>query len=114
MSAATACLPAMAPPSISSSSSPHHRPAELTVERSAWLDDGGVVMSTPRAVARTLACERKQVGQGFAVWRSIGRPDLPDLDPFLSFDDFECTYHSPFTTAHFTATHTNIYIFLSR
>ena len=35
--------------------------------------DGEVTMSEPRAVVRTLACERKPYVEGFAHWRSIGR-----------------------------------------
>ena len=35
--------------------------------------DGEVTMSEPRAVVRTLACERKPYVEGFALWRSIGR-----------------------------------------
>jgi hypothetical protein len=31
------------------------------------------VASKPRAVVQIVACERKVVGEGFAVWRSIGR-----------------------------------------
>jgi hypothetical protein len=48
-------------------------------------------MSEPRAVVRTLTCERKPYVEGFALWRSIGRPELPELDPILSLDEFECT-----------------------
>jgi len=46
-------------------------------------------MSRPRAVVQTLTCERKPFSEGFALWRSIGRPELPELDPILSFDEFE-------------------------
>jgi len=53
--------------------------------------DSEVTMSEPRAVVRTLACERKPYVEGFAHWRSIGRPELPEMDPILSFDEFECT-----------------------
>jgi quercetin 2,3-dioxygenase len=92
MSAATACLPRTTPPP---SLSHHNRPAddELTTGAgtAATIQDDDVA-SKPLAIVRTLACERKQVGEGFALWRSIGRPDLPELDPFLSFDEFECTY----------------------
>ncbi|CAD6244875.1 unnamed protein product [Miscanthus lutarioriparius] len=52
-------------------------------------DDGDVTMSRPRAVVQTLACERKPFCEGFALWRSIGRPELQELDPILSFDEFE-------------------------
>ncbi|GJN03320.1 hypothetical protein PR202_ga20750 [Eleusine coracana subsp. coracana] len=91
----------MAPPSLSSSASSHHHrssadelAAELTkaaneaiaVQTERHHDD---VMSKPREVVRTLKCQRKQVGEGLAVWRSIGRAELPDLDPFLSFDEIE-------------------------
>ncbi|TVU06450.1 hypothetical protein EJB05_49667 [Eragrostis curvula] len=113
MSAAAACVPMLAPPAALSSSSSsshhhhHHRPAEAelnkasgtrvvqdeatveaeSVERAGVDDD--VISSRPRAVVQTLTCERKQIADGFALWRSIGRPELPDLDPFLSFDEFE-------------------------
>jgi hypothetical protein len=48
-------------------------------------------------VARTLECERRVVGEGFAVRRGIGRKELDSLDPFISLDEFECTYC---TTTH--------------
>ncbi|RLM62325.1 hypothetical protein C2845_PM14G08730 [Panicum miliaceum] len=58
--------------------------------------DGEVKMSEPRAVVRTLTCERKTYVEGFALWRSIGSsivsccwPELPELDPILSLDEFE-------------------------
>lgn len=49
----------------------------------------GDEVSKPRAVVHTLTCERKPLFEGFALWRSIGRPELPELDPILSFDEFE-------------------------
>ncbi|XP_062196266.1 pirin-like protein isoform X1 [Phragmites australis] len=60
-------------------------------ECAAGGDDVGRfrLSSETRAVVRTLTCERKPLGEGFALWRSIGRPELQDLDPFLSFDEFE-------------------------
>ncbi|CAO2201485.1 unnamed protein product [Urochloa humidicola] len=113
MSAATACMP-LAPPPPPSSLSPLHgsagqppvmAPAERRLPGSTEAnnkteshgsdeelrgpkgDDG--VMSQPRAVVQTLTCERKPYVEGFAYWRSIGRPELPELDPILSFDEFE-------------------------
>ncbi|CAO2201492.1 unnamed protein product [Urochloa humidicola] len=108
MSAATACMP-LAPPPPSSLSPLHGSAGQAPVmapaerqhpgsteanktgsdeERRAPKGDDGV-MSQPRAVARTLTCERKPYVEGFAYWRSIGRPELPELDPILSFDEFE-------------------------
>uniref|UniRef100_A0A452ZVV9 Pirin N-terminal domain-containing protein n=1 Tax=Aegilops tauschii subsp. strangulata TaxID=200361 RepID=A0A452ZVV9_AEGTS len=43
----------------------------------------------PRAVVQKFMCERKAVGDGFALRRSIGRPELQSLDPFISLDEFE-------------------------
>ncbi|RLN03571.1 pirin-like protein [Panicum miliaceum] len=57
--------------------------------RAADNGDSEVTMSEPRAVVRMLTCERKPYVEGFALWRSIGRPELPELDPILSFDEFE-------------------------
>nr|BAJ88636.1 predicted protein [Hordeum vulgare subsp. vulgare]BAJ91650.1 predicted protein [Hordeum vulgare subsp. vulgare]BAJ91884.1 predicted protein [Hordeum vulgare subsp. vulgare] len=42
-----------------------------------------------RAVVQKFMCERKVVGDGFALRRSIGRPELQSLDPFISLDEFE-------------------------
>ncbi|XP_062192956.1 pirin-like protein [Phragmites australis] len=106
MSTATARVPLIAPSS-------HHRPAGLAAAGAEWRQAGGTGIigaegtvgaecrgsteravddddvGEPRAVVRTLTCERKPLGEGFALWRSIGRPELQDLDPFLSFDEFE-------------------------
>ncbi|CAL5002575.1 unnamed protein product [Urochloa decumbens] len=116
MSAATACMPLVVPPPPPSSPSPLHgsdgQPAAMAPaerrqhprgmeaaeteshgsggeerRRPEGEDDG--VMSEPRAVVRTLTCERKVYVEGFAYWRSIGRTELPELDPILSFDEFE-------------------------
>ncbi|WVZ93316.1 hypothetical protein U9M48_039304 [Paspalum notatum var. saurae] len=116
MSAAAACMPPLVP---SSSSSPLHgtagpamapaaeaietrrQPSGMETARAVGAEgtvgcvnnshgDGGGDMSKPRAVVRTLTCERKMpLGEGFALWRSIGRAELPELDPILSFDEFE-------------------------
>lgn len=83
MSAATACMPLVPP------SSPLHGSAamaaaeavekrqpggmETTKTAGSEGDDGDVVMIKPRAVVQTLTCERKPFGEGFALWRSIGR-----------------------------------------
>ncbi|CAL5006729.1 unnamed protein product [Urochloa decumbens] len=116
MSAATACMPLVVPPPPPTSTpSPLHgsagQPAAMVPaerrhhpggmeaaeteshgsgeegRRPEGEDDG--VMSEPRAVVQTLTCERKVYVEGFAYWRSIGRPELPELDPILSFDEFE-------------------------
>ncbi|CAM0952462.1 unnamed protein product [Alopecurus aequalis] len=47
------------------------------------------VTTKPRAVVQKFLCERKAVGEGFALRRSIGRPELESLDPFISLDEFE-------------------------
>jgi hypothetical protein len=86
----------MPPPSLS-----HHGPADDDELTTGCIQDDDVV-SKPRAIVRTLSCERKQVGEGFALWRSIGRTDLPELDPFLSFDEFECTYHHTYKSILFS------------
>ncbi|KAJ1268222.1 hypothetical protein BS78_07G120000 [Paspalum vaginatum] len=116
MSAATACMPLLVPPSSSplhGSAGPATAPAEaietrrqpgaMEATRAVGAEGtvGGCVNShgdgssdvtntKPRAVVRTLTtCERKPLGEGFALWRSIGRAELPELDPILSFDEFE-------------------------
>ncbi|KAG8047105.1 hypothetical protein GUJ93_ZPchr0008g11569 [Zizania palustris] len=50
---------------------------------------GRGLVRRPRAVARRLACDRRALGDGFALRRAIGRPELDSLDPFLSLDEFE-------------------------
>ncbi|KAL5221820.1 hypothetical protein ABZP36_026533 [Zizania latifolia] len=50
---------------------------------------GRGMVRRPRAVARMLACDRRALGDGFALRRAIGRPELDSLDPFLSLDEFE-------------------------
>jgi hypothetical protein len=47
------------------------------------------VNNKPRAVVQKFTCERKVIGDGFALRRSIGRPELESLDPFISLDEFE-------------------------
>lgn len=45
--------------------------------------------NNPRAVVQILTCERKPLADGLVLRRSIGRPELESLDPFLSLDEFE-------------------------
>ncbi|KAL6878498.1 hypothetical protein ACP4OV_012668 [Aristida adscensionis] len=105
MSTAAACMP-VAPPSRPS---PPLRgpPADEEIKHAggevdniatriaagshAGEDDGAreVGVLTPRVVVRTVTCRRKVYKEGFAFWRTIGGPDLENLDPFLSFDEFE-------------------------
>ncbi|KAL6644283.1 hypothetical protein ACP70R_015891 [Stipagrostis hirtigluma subsp. patula] len=103
MSAATACMaPMVAPPS----SSPLHGPArsamaaageemekmasaQKTLGAQSDEECAGDDVGRPRAVVQKLTCERKPLGEGFALWRGMCRPELQDLDPFLSFDEFE-------------------------
>ncbi|CAO2168857.1 unnamed protein product [Urochloa humidicola] len=109
MSAATACMPQLVvpPPTTPLHGSAVQPPVVMALQpgdkeaaktqshgndderRGPKGDDVDGVMSQPRAVARTLTCERKPYVDGFAYWRSIGRPELPELDPILSFDEFE-------------------------
>ncbi|CAO2206546.1 unnamed protein product [Urochloa humidicola] len=105
MSAATACMPLVPPPpptttplhgSAAMAAAERRQPDVMEVashgsgeESRPEGEDGGGVVSQPRAVVRTLTCERKPYVEGFAFWRSIGRPELPELDPILSFDEFE-------------------------
>ncbi|PVH36782.1 hypothetical protein PAHAL_6G168800 [Panicum hallii] len=112
MSAATACMPLVPPPPSSPIHGSTGKPAMAATElaerrkpggmettiteshgseerRAEGNGDGEVKMSEPRAVVRTLTCERKPYVEGFALWRSIGRPELPELDPILSLDEFE-------------------------
>ncbi|TKW09948.1 hypothetical protein SEVIR_6G135400v4 [Setaria viridis] len=115
MSAATACMPLVPP--VHGSAGPAMAAAAVVVERRhpgpaeavkieshgteelrrPEDDDDGDVMNEPRAVVRTLTCERKPYVEGFALWRSIGRPELPELDPILSFDEFEFSAPAGFT-----------------
>ncbi|XP_040383087.1 pirin-like protein [Oryza brachyantha] len=50
---------------------------------------GEALVRRPRAVAQKLACERRGVGDGFAVWSGVGRPELHSLDPLISLYEFE-------------------------
>jgi hypothetical protein len=43
----------------------------------------------PRTVVQKFMTERKPFVDGFALRRSIGRPELESLDPFPSLDEFE-------------------------
>lgn len=70
----------------------------MSAKRDEDDDDAAVVgeeehrspgSSKPRAVVQRFMCERKVLGDGFAVRRSIGRPELESLDPFISLDEFE-------------------------
>lgn len=45
-------------------------------------------MATPRSVANIIAAQRTQEGAGVFIWRSLGGPALPELDPFLLLDSF--------------------------
>ncbi len=45
-------------------------------------------MATPRTVKNIINAQRTQEGAGVFIWRSIGKPELPELDPFLLLDSF--------------------------
>lgn len=47
-----------------------------------------VPFQKPRAVLKKLLAESQPEGQGATVRRSIGRPELRNLDPFLMLDEF--------------------------
>jgi redox-sensitive bicupin YhaK (pirin superfamily) len=45
-------------------------------------------MSNPRTVTNLIEAEENKDGAGVFIWRSIGKHDLPELDPFLLLDSF--------------------------
>ena len=45
-------------------------------------------MSNPRTVINLTDAQETKDGAGVFIWRSIGKQDLPDLDPFLLLDSF--------------------------
>lgn len=45
-------------------------------------------MATSRTVKNIVPAVRTQEGAGVFIWRSIGKPDIPELDPFLLLDSF--------------------------
>ncbi len=45
-------------------------------------------MATPRSVKTIVPAVRTQEGAGVFIWRSIGKQDIPELDPFLLLDSF--------------------------
>ncbi|KAF8701816.1 hypothetical protein HU200_033137 [Digitaria exilis] len=118
MSAAAACMPQLVPPSSPlHGSAAQQQPAMAAAERrqpgvteTAKIEshgseeqraednsDRGSAVGKPRPVVRTLTCERKAYMEGFALWRSIGRPELQELDPILSLDEFEFSAPAGFT-----------------
>lgn len=49
---------------------------------------GAAVFAAPRTVVRTLLSKEQPEGDGATVRRSIGRPEMKTLDPFLLLDHF--------------------------
>jgi len=45
-------------------------------------------MSNPRIVTNLTDAQETKDGAGVFIWRSIGKHDLPELDPFLLLDSF--------------------------
>ena len=45
-------------------------------------------MSNPRIVTNLTDAQETKDGAGVLIWRSIGKHDLPELDPFLLLDSF--------------------------
>jgi redox-sensitive bicupin YhaK (pirin superfamily) len=45
-------------------------------------------MSNPRIVINLTDAQETKDGAGVLIWRSIGKHDLPELDPFLLLDSF--------------------------
>ena len=45
-------------------------------------------MSNPRTVTNITDAQHTKEGAGVFIWRSIGKQDLPELDPFLLLDSF--------------------------
>ncbi|XP_052164224.1 pirin-like protein isoform X1 [Oryza glaberrima] len=102
---AAACISSFPPPPMAAAAAPapettidvfvvaNHTPVTAAADKSSCEGDvvagGGRTVRRPRAVARTLECERRVVGEGFAVRRGIGRKELDSLDPFISLDEFE-------------------------
>ncbi|GJN22681.1 hypothetical protein PR202_gb10273 [Eleusine coracana subsp. coracana] len=50
--------------------------------------DAVAAFEKPRMVAKKILAESQPEGQGATVRRSIGRPELRNLDPFLMLDEF--------------------------
>jgi redox-sensitive bicupin YhaK (pirin superfamily) len=46
------------------------------------------LMSNPRIVINLTDAQETKDGAGVLIWRSIGKHDLPELDPFLLLDSF--------------------------
>lgn len=59
----------------------------------------------PRSVVKKLLSKEQPEGDGALVRRSIGRPELRNLDPFLLLDEFtgRCffLFFAPFDSGHF-------------
>ncbi|KAF0900263.1 hypothetical protein E2562_029815 [Oryza meyeriana var. granulata] len=90
---AAACIPFLPPP-MAEAAAPETAINDVVVAGAKFScgdEDvaGGGMVRRPRAVARKLTCERRALGEGFALRRGIGRPELDSLDPFLSLDEFE-------------------------
>ena len=45
-------------------------------------------MSNPRTVTNLTDAQKTKDGAGVIIWRSIGKQNLPELDPFLLLDSF--------------------------
>jgi redox-sensitive bicupin YhaK (pirin superfamily) len=45
-------------------------------------------MSNPRNVTNLIRAQETKDGAGVFIWWSIGKQDLPELDPFLLLDSF--------------------------
>ncbi|PWA90107.1 pirin-like protein [Artemisia annua] len=55
-----------------------------------------VEFSTPRLVAKKVLAKSQGEGDGAVVRRSIGRPELTSLDPFLMLDEFSVSHPAGF------------------
>ncbi|KAL0322704.1 UNVERIFIED_CONTAM: Pirin-like protein [Sesamum angustifolium] len=53
--------------------------------------DQSLGFQRPRLIAKKVLAEPRVAGRGAVVRRSIGRPEIESLDPFLLLDDFSLT-----------------------
>ncbi|KAH9536660.1 hypothetical protein CY35_16G011400 [Sphagnum magellanicum] len=61
------------------------------MESAASGNGTGEEFSKPRVVVKRLLSRAQPEGEGATVWRSIGRPEVRNFDPFLLLDYFSST-----------------------
>eukprot|EP00897_Mesotaenium_endlicherianum_P010745 jgi/Mesen1/969/ME000012S00533 len=72
---------------VRASKSVQNQIRNMSSEATSTANGTSITFKKPRPVLRKLPSREQGEGEGVRVWRSIGRPEMRNLDPFLMLDE---------------------------